>query len=141
MGTQTLSYTPAFEDAATETAPQVQLGPQARLRDVAELPHGRTFPPVPALRERLSNIGRWVIAVTATTTPLGSVDTQRELRRSGASSIVWFSQRRRGREISLREARAIAFAILTDTERRLSEERLLEARFVLELWDEDAGSE
>lgn len=141
METRTLSRRLDFENAATETAPGLDVETPASLYDVGHWwPLGRTRAPEPALRHLWSNLGRWVIAVTASTTPVGYIDIRQEFRRSGASSIVWTAQRKRGHPISLRQAREIALAVLADTERRLEEERSSEARFLLELWDDEAAA-
>lgn len=87
----------------------------------------------------VGHIGRWLFLASAMTAPISIVDFGQQLRRSGSSSITWELRRRRGKRITLSEARQLALSILAETERRLRDERSREARFVLELWyDEDA---
>ncbi len=57
------------------------------------------------------------------------------LSQSVSSAVVWGSPRK-GRKISLREARQIALRILEETERELQEERSAEAKFLLGSWEE-----
>jgi hypothetical protein len=83
-----------------------------------------------------AHVGRWVLAISAASTPMTYVDPRIELRQSGASSIVWSMRRRHGQAISLREARQLALSILDETEQRLKEERTRESRFLLSYWDE-----
>ncbi len=138
METQTIDRPFDFEDAPTETVPGLDVEALADPHGILYWLRGRPPTPDPGLRRLWSNLGRWVIAVTAATTPVGYFDIRQELRRSGASSFVWSAKPRRGRPISLREAREMAFAILANTERQLEEERSSEARFFLELWDDEA---
>ena len=74
----------------------------------------------------------------ATLTSTGiNLDPSADLRRSIATpGISWSVQQRRGRRISLREARKIALRILEETEREFQEERSAEATFLLMAWDE-----
>jgi hypothetical protein len=74
--------------------------------------------------------------LTTITTPIVYADPQRDLLRSGSSSIVWSVRKRSGRNISLRQAYETAMRILTDTDRRLTAERVSEARFTLGPWEE-----
>ena len=99
------------------------------LHEPSRVPHG--------MGRLWGNLGRWVLAVTAATTPIAYFDARHELRRSLASSIVWTMQRKRGQRISLREARRIALDVLAATEQRLHEERIAEARFLLQVWDDE----
>lgn len=43
--------------------------------------------------------------------------------------------------ITLQEARQLALRVLADTDRRLEQERISEARFTLGEWDEDEGDD
>ena len=83
----------------------------------------------------LGGLGFWLLALTTITTPIVYTDPQRDLLRSG-SSVVWSVRRRLGRQISLRQAYEIAMRIMTDTDRRLTAERINEARFTLGPWEE-----
>lgn len=142
MRTQRTSAPPSFEGTATETAPDLDADALALLRaaalphDVGHSPFVRQPRPEPGMRRLWSNLGRWVFAATAATTPMFYVDVRQELRRSGASAIIWTGRRRRGHRISLAEARELAFRILAETERRLHEEREAEARFILSFWED-----
>lgn len=84
-----------------------------------------------------SNIGKWVLAVTAATTSISYYDTRQESRRSGSSSLVWTVRKRRGRTISFTEAWDQAGHVLLDAERRRTANRELEARQWLWLTAED----
>lgn len=77
----------------------------------------------------------FLFTVSVTTTPLVLLDPSRELRSSGAAS-VWGLSRRRGKRISLREARLLALRILAETEERLQRERKAEFEFFIS-FDED----
>lgn len=83
------------------------------------------------------NIGKWVLAITVSTIPLGYIDPRSELRRSGASSLVWSIRKQSGIPISLAQARALALRILTETEKRLREERNAETKYLISLWEND----
>ena len=82
-----------------------------------------------------SSLGQWVILTTAATNSLAIVDVQRELRRSGASAIVWAARHKTGKPISLAEARRLALGILEETELRLEKERAAEAHFIVSFWN------
>lgn len=87
----------------------------------------------------LSKVVPLLIAATALTSPIAYVDDRRDLRLSGASTVMWVARPRHGRSISLATARLMALEVLSETERRLREERVAEARFLLEPWGEELG--
>jgi hypothetical protein len=91
--------------------------------------------PIHKQRWNLGGLGLWLLALTTITTPIVYADPQRELLRSG-SSVVWSVRRRLGRQISLKQAYEIAMRIINDTDRRLTAERITEARFTLGPWEE-----
>lgn len=68
------------------------------------------------------------------TTPLISFDPWRGQYPSG-TSIVWQHSIRKGKKISLREAREIALQILADTERSIIEDQKNEISKLLISWD------
>jgi hypothetical protein len=63
-----------------------------------------------------------------------------EFGRSQSSSLLRTVESRRGQRISLRDARQIALQTLAETERRLEEERVAEARFLLSSWEDENSS-
>ena len=86
-----------------------------------------------------SYIGRFLLVATASTFPITCYDPHREALRSGAvSSLTWTVPRKRGRYISLDEARRIAMQIMEEAERRLRLDRAKEAQFVLSLLEEES---
>src|SRR5262245_45556203 len=93
------------------------------------------FSPTPILQRGLSNL---LVAIAAFTTTNIYVDPSVELLRSATSPVVWQFSRRRGRRISLREARDLALQIFEETERNLQQERLAEANFLLKPWEHDS---
>ena len=99
-------------------------------------PMGATMKSGPKQAWSLGGLGFWLLALTTITTPIVYADPQRDLLRSGSSSIVWSLRKRSGRNISLKQAYEIAMRILTDTDRRLAAERVSEARFTLGPWEE-----
>ena len=84
------------------------------------------------LRGRMQNL---FLAVAACTAPHVYVNETPNLSQSVSSAVVWGIPRK-GRKISLREARQIALRILAETERELKEERASEARFLLSAWED-----
>ncbi|MBS1789436.1 MAG: hypothetical protein JST85_17050 [Acidobacteria bacterium] len=76
-----------------------------------------------------------VLAVAAITAPQVSLYETPNPSQSVSTRIVWGIPRK-GRRISLREARQIALRILEETERELWEERSAEAKFLLGTWEE-----
>ena len=133
---------PDVRRQTTETAPGLDreaVAPVRRaatLHDFAHYSYAPSVRPAGGMGRLWSNIGRWVIAISAATAPVGYFIPAHEFRRSLASSIVSTVRRRRGQPISLQEARNIAFAVLRATEQRLQEERTSEAKFLLALWEE-----
>ncbi len=133
---------PDIGHPTTETAPGLDretvalVHRAAILHDLGHYPYSSSGRPAAGMARLWSNIGRWVIAISAATAPVGYFVPVDEFRRSLASSIVSTVRRRRGHPISLQEARNIAFAVLRATEQRLQEERTSEAKFLLALWEE-----
>ena len=137
MLTQTIEHVVDFTELPTQTSPNVD--PEA----YAGMHQGYRDAYSAAAKPRFSSlagyVGRWILAATAVTTPLGYYDPRQEELRSGASSLVWAFRRKEGHAISLAEARKIALRIMEETEERLHEERAVEAQFLLSFWeDEDA---
>jgi hypothetical protein len=85
---------------------------------------------------RLGALGTWLLALSTLTAPVVFVDLQRELLRSGSSSLFYPIRRRKGQLISIAEARQLALRISDETERRLQRERATEAFFLLASWEE-----
>lgn len=137
---QTLDYPTFPRESPTETALDIdaEMGTELH-REPTELkiPQLRLQPGMGWLR---ANIGRWVLSVTAATAPFGYIDPRQELRQSGASSMMWSPRERRGRPISLAQAREHAFRILERTEQRLRQERATESRFLLRLWEDEGDT-
>lgn len=77
------------------------------------------------------------IAFGVLTAPIQYVDPRTINVLSGATSIEWEIKRRRGRAISLREARAIALQILADAEQEIRRDWSREAQYFSALWDND----
>lgn len=83
----------------------------------------------------LGGMQNLVLAVAAITSPHISISELPNPSQSVSSVIVWGIPRK-GRKISLREARQIALRILEETERDLRAERSAEAKFLLGSWEE-----
>lgn len=94
---------------------------------------------LPARSYRSSSLIGWgqnlVLAVAAFTAPHISILETPNPSHSISSAIVREIPRK-GRKISLREARQIALRNLEETERELQEERSAEAKFLLGSWEE-----
>jgi hypothetical protein len=87
-----------------------------------------------------SYVGRFLLVATASTFPITCYDPYREALRSGAlSSLAWTLPRKRGRHISLDEARRVAMRIMEEAEQRLRQDRAEEVQFILSFLEE--GSE
>ena len=76
-----------------------------------------------------------VFALSGITTPTSWFDPREEFRRSGSYSVYFEPRRRRGRRISLAEARQIALRAIEKSEQRLRSERAEEALFLSSLWE------
>ena len=143
MQTNKLNELFDFADTKTETAVELSSEDIAALHRAAELhdlghillasPHGR-----PRRSGIWGNIGRWILSVSAATTPMPYVDLRHELRRSGASSTIWTLREKRGRPISLHEVWHQVARVLAEAERRRALAREFEAReFMWSFVDED----
>ncbi len=75
------------------------------------------------------------VYIAAFTAPHVYIAETPNLSQSVSSAVVWGIPRK-GRKISLREARQIALRILAETERELQEERSAEAQFLLGAWED-----
>ena len=90
-----------------------------------------------------SELARWVglaVVFTVLTGPITYVDQPHGLIQhasSSSKSITPAEGQQRGQRISLSEARRMALQTLTDTERRLQEDRAAEAYLMLSPWVED----
>ena len=90
-----------------------------------------------------SELARWVglaVVFTVLTGPITYMDQPHGLINytpSSIKSITPTERQQRGQHISLSEARRMALQTLTDTERRLQEERAAEAHLMLSVWVED----
>lgn len=125
-------------EGPTETSPDVEpaITGEAYQDDVIPITERESRRP----SSFASYIGRFLLVATASTFPIICYDPYREALRSGAvSSFTWTVPRKRGRFISLDEARRIAMQIMEEAERRLRQDRAEEAQFVLSFLEE--GSE
>jgi len=104
---------------------------QDGIREIRSAPAPRT----PHLSPLLEGVQNLFLAVAAITAPHVYITETPILRRSVSSAVIWGIPRK-GRKISLREARQIALRILAETERELREERSAEARFLLSAWED-----
>lgn len=87
----------------------------------------------------LRGLAPWLLALSVATVPITYYNPIADVRRSGAVSALQALRARRGRRVSLAQARTIALRIMAETEARLQEERLAESRFLL-AFDEDAAA-
>lgn len=126
-------------ESDTQTAPGIDIETFNDRHLAISVCHPYRAIPRPPASRLWSNIGSWVLAVTAATSPVtyNYADPRQELRRSGASSIIWSYTRKKGVPITLRQARQLAIRILSETEQRLRQEREAEARFLLGLWEDE----
>jgi len=90
-------------------------------------------PRFPHMRQHLIGL---LFAVTGATSGVQYVDYRREFRRTISSEILCAFRRKRGQPLSLREARQLALDILAASDKRLREERAIEARRLLASWDD-----
>jgi len=90
-----------------------------------------------------SELARWVglaVVFTVLTGPITYMDQPSGLINytpSSIKSITPHERQQHGQRVSLGEARRMALQTLTDTERRLQEERAAEAHLMLSVWVED----
>ena len=126
-----------FEEFGTETVPGLDLDALLAMHDSGQRPviAGSRLDPVRGWL--LGNLGRLMVAVTVVSAPINYADVREDPRRSGASAVMWSVRQKRGRSISLGEARKMALRILADTDRRLSDERAREVLFLMQVWDQD----
>jgi len=104
---------------------------QDDIREIRDAPALR----LPHLSPLLEGVQSLFLAAAAITAPHVYIAEMPILRRSVSSAVIWGIPRK-GRKISLREARQIALRILAETERELLEERSAEARFLLSAWED-----
>lgn len=82
---------------------------------------------------RLARAVGWLFRGLVTTTPIVISDACRDLGRSSSSSFVWEVRYRRGKRITIAQARELAMNVHKETERGLREERFREAQFMLDI--------
>lgn len=78
-----------------------------------------------------------VVLAAVLTAHVTYFDPQSESQRSGVYSAVFHTKAGIRSRVSLLEARQLALRILAETDSSLQQERVVEARFLASVWDDD----
>ena len=90
----------------------------------------------PARLSALGMVPRLLLAAVLTS-PVMFFNPEEESRLSGAYSALFRRDARTRRRITLRQARLLALQVLAETEDGIRRDRLVEARLLASIWDEE----